>query len=125
MTQIKNRNNERAKFAYDKLKKIPTEQQAKFRSLARSFPTMVQVNGLTAAVAFLFAKGTGEHKKLYDIISEEVGISVDEKSKLMDAILKMEGDELRLKTSEVMALLVWIKRFAEGMFEADEQPKKQ
>ena len=124
MSSIENKNNERAKFAFDEVKKI-SSQQSKFRSLARSFPTLVQVNGLTAAVAFLFAKGKdeqkNEHKMLYDILSKRFyALGHDEKNELMIMISDMGSSDLRLATTEVMALLVWIKRFAEGMFEADE-----
>lgn len=120
MSSIENKNNERAKFAFDEVKKI-LAHQSKFRSLARSFPTLVQVNGLTAAVAFLYAKGKGEHQILYEILSKRLCVLGDEKIELIDMISNMGSNELRFATTEVMALLVWIKRFAEGMFEADEE----
>lgn len=121
MSSIENKNNERAKFAFDEVKKI-SSRQSEFRSLVRSFPTLVQVNGLTAAVAFLYAKGKeeqkNEHKMLYDILSKKLCATGDKKN-LMERILNLGSNELRLDTAEAMALLVWIKRFAEGMFEAD------
>lgn len=121
---MKNMNNERAKFAYDELKNI-TSEKSDFRSLARSFPTIVQANGLTVAVALLYSKkDKNAHGKMYGMISKwlhkKEHISEGEKNDLMNAIANIESDKLRLATAEVMALLVWIKRFAEGMFKADE-----
>ncbi len=123
---MKNMNNERATFAYRQIEKIQYKK-SEFRSLSRRFPTMVHTNGLTVAVAFLFAKKDknkhiNEHTEMYRIISEWLSNKnnhSDDKSDLMNSIVKMESDTLRLATAEVMALLVWIKRFAEGMFEAD------
>lgn len=124
MNDINSINNKRAKFAYDELQKI-SNGKSKFRSLARSFPTMVQVNGLTAAVAFLFSKKSekNEQGRMYDIIYQWLQkpecIYKFEESDLMCAVTKMNSEELRLATTEVMALLVWVKRFAEGMFESN------
>ncbi len=116
---MKYMNNERAKFVYDELKAITTAK-SEFRSLARSFPTMVHTNGLTAASAFLYAKKNKSpaHHIMYKLLS--VQLLKDKDNDLMTTISNMESESLRLATVEIMSLLVWVKRFAEGMFEANE-----
>lgn len=63
--------NEMAKFAYDRIGELKECQKSEFRSLARSFPSMVQINGLAAAVAFLSSKNKNNaHGVLYDMIDK-------------------------------------------------------
>lgn len=138
MINVKNINNERAKFAFARLSNIKCNE-SNFRSLARSFPTMVHANGIVAAVAFLYAKKgkntenkkTSEHKEMYEILSEWLlrtrcfsENKKDKESELMQAVTVMDNEELRRTTTEAMALLIWIKRFAEGMFKENDKVKQ-
>ncbi len=156
MSELKNLNSERAKLAFDELNKIKMDSLtdgSKLRTLARNFPTMVQTNGLTAAVTYLYAKkrdekskskepkdnqpngdnvevsqDTGVHDCMYNIIFKRLTDAkiIRTDKDMMKSIVEMDSDELRLATAEVMAFLVWVKRFAEGMFEANEKrPEKK
>ncbi len=125
-----NMNNKRAEYAFKNIAKIrncPPKIQSEFRTLARSLPTMVQSNGLTAAVAYLYSKKSNNnaHNLMYIIMHnwliDRKDILKDDKIELMYSISKMDSPSLRITTAEVMALLVWIKRFAEGMFDSNEQ----
>lgn len=49
-----------SKMAYELVAGIEGKNKKEFRSLARSFPSMLQVNGLGASVAFLYSKGAGK-----------------------------------------------------------------
>lgn len=126
MNKLNNRNNERAKFAYVELKKL-TCKKSEFRSLARNFPTLVQANGLTVATAYLYSNpDKAHHKALDDIIVKwlkECEYNIKNDRELMQFVANSENERLQCLTVEVMALLVWIKRIAEGMFNDNESIK--
>lgn len=132
--------NELAKKSYKIVEKLSNSKEDKvkkeFRSLSRSFPSMIQVNGLCCAIAFLFSKkeqnNDGKDKKgekkeeqkenaykiLYGEIEGWLRISnnmLGEKEDLMDKITGLNNIETRLYTDEIMNLCLWLKRFAEGM----------
>lgn len=114
--------NEMAEFAYKWISKEIRGQsfQKEFRSLARSFPSMIQVNGLGAATAFLFSKKGGEHKAMYQLTDDWTKRKFGEMDcDLMQRITKMDSKQYRLYTRELMNLCLWVKRFAEGLIEND------
>ena len=116
--------NEMAQFAYQHVQKAVKSpaNSSEFRTLARSFPSMLQASGLGAAIAFLYAKGKFPHKALYQLIdtwTRNRFCSADTKTELAQRISSLSSQEYRLYTVEVMNLCLWVKRFAEGMVEAD------
>ena len=133
-------NDKRAQDAYQFIaeisaanKKLKEDKQLKankeFRSIARSFPTMVQNNGLNVAVAFLLSKTDGgPHLKIY----EKLGNWLEEMDwlkkyrniKLMKKLVELSRDEYRLTSQEVMAYTSWVKRFAEGRWKKDGEEKE-
>lgn len=63
-----NLHNEMAKEAYDLVSSI-NENRREFRSLARSFPSMIQVNGLGCAISYLYSKN---NKPPFKILYDEI-----------------------------------------------------
>ena len=141
-------NDERTNHAFEAVNAIIKDKrdkafQKEFRSAARSFPTLVHNNGLSAAIAFLKVKMNDEDEKenekknknqhdlLFDALKEwlvkidRVSISEnesdDQPKDLLEAVIKLKRDEYRIVTEEVMIYSQWIKRFAEGMLSKDEQ----
>jgi len=121
-----NRNlpNQRAAFAFKRVSELHGELLQKYRSLVRSFPAMILSNGYGLAIAFLYSKKKGkesqiqsEHGQLYkhinDWLTEQKFLSEDKKD-LMKNIAESDKDTYRLLESETLALLEWLKRFAEG-----------
>jgi CRISPR-associated protein Cmr5 len=116
----------RAAFAWEKIKFVQKESYKKeYGQLARSAPALIQVNGLGQAMAFLRAKGPKDskkgnnaHGKLYGDISEWMKLSrgYSHPDGLSGWIVNASttSDQYRCATSDVIALLVWIKRFAEA-----------
>jgi len=95
-----------------------------FRSIARSFPTKVQTNGLLVAVAFLDTKDA-QHGKLKVALEAWVEKKNLIKSKnLTKELVKLDRDKYRLASQEVMAYAQWVKRFAEGRWDKDGEEKK-
>ena len=133
-------NDKRAEDAYQFISEISAtnknlddevkQQKAnkEFRSLARSFPTMVQNNGLNVAIAFLLSKTDGPHPKLYKRLGSWLeGMDWLKEYKnlgLMKKIVKLSRDEYRLTSQEVMAYSSWVKRFAEGRWNKDGEEKE-
>ena len=137
---------EMSKEAYEMVRKAGINN-AEFRSVARAFPSMLQVNGLGNAIAFLYAKKNDQSKKdkknekdvknVHDILYKEIECwtwrtlehqqeEQAQKSEypklpldLMERITKLDSTGYRIYTDEIMHLCLWIKRFAEGMIKAE------
>jgi len=125
-------NDERTKHAYEFIKGSlgNKEKEKELRSLARSFPTMVQNNGLCVAVAFLIAKNKAHHSELRQTVESWLDnrkiislskIEGKEESKVLEAIINLNRDQYRVASGEVMTYMQWVKLFAEGMLSDDEQ----
>lgn len=123
-----NVHNNMAQAAYAAVTTVSKSDQKEFRSLARSFPSMLQTNGLCAAIAFLNAKkeGSSAHRELYQILTarlKEIGLLKDQD--LLERILELDNSDYRLCTDEVMNFCLWIKRFAEGMSSQNDIKEQQ
>lgn len=116
---------ERAKAAWNEVKKAKqgADYQKKYKSLARSAPANIQQNGLGQTLAFWRAKPKEEHQlALYNAVSAWVKgqIKWTGNEHLLDWIVNQaRTDEYRRATSEAMAFLGWIKRFAEAELEGE------
>lgn len=121
---MKNIQNERAAFAYEKVKKVMSgKNNAEFFSIARSAPAEVQMSGLSTMAAMLYSKKSKEaHAALYEIIYEWLKIrKLTSETELIDAIIQADIIKYQLMTNETQQLLVWVKRFAEGMKQNGEE----
>jgi CRISPR-associated protein Cmr5 len=145
MTQRIDRDRERAKLAWSCIQKVQSEK-TEYRGLARSFPSMVQFNGLGPACAFLNAKAkngdaadkaakkdekAAARANAYGMLLNHVAcalqtgkiFSIDQRpsnQQIMQWIGEAKQEDYRRATTEVMAFLLWLRRFAEG-----ELPAKQ
>lgn len=111
----KNFANERSLFAFKKVSEVDSKSFQKYRSLVRSLPATILNNGYGLAMASLYSKS--ENQTLYNHI--EVWLKgqhmLSNKDKnLMNTIAESDKDTYRLLESETLALLEWLKRFAEG-----------
>ncbi|MFY9180155.1 MAG: type III-B CRISPR module-associated protein Cmr5 [Venatoribacter sp.] len=94
----------------EKLQKDPIE--AKYRTLALSFPAMIMQAGLMQAVGFLKAKDEAEHKELLRHIE---GI-IDAKD-LHALLLKSDVQEYQLLTRKALDASSWLKRYTQALLE--------
>lgn len=110
-----------AKYAYEEVSKHSTDGR-ELRSLARSFPSMLQVNGLGASVAFLKSKESSPaYRDMYQFLNNWTKSKFgEEEEDLMKRITSMNSTSYRIYTNEIMSLCIWIKRFAEGMIKKDD-----
>jgi len=105
-------------------------KKKEYKSYVKKMPMMIKTNGLGAAVAFAFSKGAknGRIEKsnpwglIYDQLTrwvkERTSLSM-ESDNLAAALAKADSATYRAVTKEVLALLNWMRRFAEGMIEGE------
>ncbi|MBD0343263.1 MAG: type III-B CRISPR module-associated protein Cmr5 [Coleofasciculus sp. Co-bin14] len=118
----------RAEFAWNSVSSVkknqPDNHQKKYGSLARKMPTLIQVNGLAQTLAFLKAKGKGtdHHIQIFKHLSDWVchRLNLGSGDLLSNYVLKMDSQRYRLTTSEALAFLQWLKRFAEAELGSEE-----
>lgn len=119
MSQQQSLEQKRAGQAWDCVKEVKSRKYEKdYLSLARSAPADIQANGLGQTLAFWRAKKKDEDKALlYQHVAAWVKIQVQftQPSDLLEWIMKQaETDEYRRATTEAIAFLSWVKRFAEA-----------
>lgn len=119
MSMSYNLHNEMAEFAYHQILERMADNK-EFRSLARTFPSMIQVNGLGASVAFLQSKGGDAHKFMYEMLDQWTRAKFGAAGDLQERIVGMDSKTYRLYTNEIGNLCIWTKRFAEGLIKKDE-----
>lgn len=131
-SEIKKLEQGRAEFAYkcvkDAVEKLDDKKQ-EYRSNSRKIPTMILANGLGPTLAFIKAKekNGNAYEFLYSQIKNyfqsgnttRIRMPSDKKD-LTEWVISCNSKEYRFITQELLALLNWLKRFAEGMIEGGE-----
>jgi len=128
----------RAKFAYDCADEVKTESEAKkYKAYVKKLPMLIKTNGLGSALAFVKAKsGTStqeksDEKKAYEKIYHNITqwfkndkkqiIKLQDNDDLVNIIINLKSNEYRFATIETLSFLVWLRRFAEGLIEGEDQ----
>lgn len=134
MTTLRSLEQERAKAAWDAINEVKEENkrlkeneqyEQEYASLARSAVSDVQANGLGQTLAFWRAKGFEKGKpkpnNAYAVLFCQVAHQLQARKILpctQDPVAWISNDastdEYRRATSEVIAFLIWLKRFAEA-----------
>lgn len=118
MSQQRSLEQKRAAQAWDCVQAVKTRNYKKdYLSSARSAPADIQANGLGQTLAFWCAKKKEEDKALYQHVATWVKMQVHftQPADLLEWIIqKASTDEYRRATTEGIAFLSWIKRFAEA-----------
>ncbi|MBN1182389.1 MAG: type III-B CRISPR module-associated protein Cmr5 [Bacteroidales bacterium] len=122
----------RAKFAYDEVNKSVKVKD--YKSHVKKVPMMIKTNGLGATLAFLYSKQ--EKDAAYKEIGKQITDWLNEKDEkykryysekaedfqaLVEQVVKINSQEYRALTIEVLALFNWLRRFAEGMIDDSEE----
>ena len=126
--------NGRAKYAYETVEKFVNTNKGlkEYRSYVKKLPSMIQVNGLGQTLAFCYAKGD-QYRDLYQQISGWVNekqpdllkrYNQDSKMEFVQIVITMNSNDYRIISNEVLALLDWMRRFADGMIR-DLLPKEK
>jgi CRISPR-associated protein Cmr5 len=115
---------DRAKDAFERVSHHKVSNDAgEYRQLVRGLPAMVQQCGLGQTMAFLASKREGHYAMALDDIRE--WLKRFDYAKGKDGVLKalMDGDSrgYKMATTEALAYLQWLKRFAEAAIEKPER----
>jgi CRISPR-associated protein Cmr5 len=132
-SQIKELERERARFAYEKVKETINEidnsfedkdkkerNKKDYRSYLKKIPTYIQTNGLAATCAFIFSKKEKSviYGKIYNQIDRWLkDLEMKDETELIEWVVELDSPTYRRATKEIIALLMWMGRFAEGMVE--------
>jgi len=150
MSDVKDLAKERSQFAYEcatqgksilKSFQINNEyyKDDKYKSYVKKIPMMILTNGLGATFAFVYSKQKKEDKQKrkvgdeknpkngYDLIYKQVDEWLKQchiqksNDELIKWIIDQDSQLYRATTNEVLALFNWLKRFADGMIEGEEE----
>lgn len=114
-----------------------------YKSYAKKIPMLVKSNGLGASFAFILSKKAKEKKgnnnqtiqagrqenpkNAYDLIYKQTAEWINSKypftGDFSEFIITQNSNEYRTITNEVIALFTWLRRFAEGLIEGDDEPE--
>lgn len=115
---MKIRTQDYAKSAYPLVERVQRASfEAKYRTLALTFPTMIMQSGLVQAIGFLMAKNQEEHQLLLEHIAYLLNCT-DSKS-LHDRVLKSSIREYQLLTRRSLDATSWLKRYTQSLLEND------
>ncbi|MDQ7032451.1 MAG: type III-B CRISPR module-associated protein Cmr5 [Desulfonauticus sp.] len=121
----------RAEFAYRCAEKgSEYEKKKEYKSYVKKILMLIKTNGLGATFAFMLSKGG-----TYEIIGKQIldwlkqddkkiltdSDNLDSFSDLVKRTVELNSSEYRSLTIEVLAFLSWLKRFAEGLIEGEEE----
>lgn len=88
--------------------------EAKYRTLALNFPTMIMQSGLAQAIGFLMAKGKDEHK----IILQHIQTILDRPNLHAD-ILASDIGQYQLLTRQALDATAWLKRYTQALLKKE------
>ncbi len=128
----------RAKFAYERAKNVKDNFESisgNYKSYVKKMPMLIKTNGLGAALAFIYSKQEKSdtqkkaygYKLLFDNIAEWLKkdekqlLEYTENADLVAKIIALDSPSYRMITVEVLAFLNWLRRFAEGLIEKEEE----
>lgn len=87
-----------------------TDNEAKYRTLALTFPTMIMQSGLAQAVGFLMAKDEPHHRKLLSHLKVLLN-----KDNLHDEILGADIIKYQKLTRNAIEASSWLKRYTQAL----------
>lgn len=135
-TTIKGIEQGRAKFAYECAKEAKQNLGSnfeKYKNYVKSLPMYIKTNGLGATFAFMLSKRAKVEGPVYAEIGNNIlewsrrdaknlikMSNIDNFEKLTSKIVELNSPEYRALTIEVLAFFNWLRRFADGLIEGDE-----
>lgn len=118
----------RAAFAFACVEECIGEQgivDKNYSSYVKNIPVMIKNHGLGQTLGFMFSKKKPEYDLLLKhfgqyLVARRIFQEEDIDSvKLVQAIVKLDAFEYRHVTKEILSLVNWLKRFAEGRLGED------
>lgn len=125
--------NDKNKSKNDELKSIIVEYYTKYgkdyKSYVKKTPMLIKNNGLGATFAFIKSKAKDNNP--YELLFRQTGdwlkncnqicIDFSMESDLVAWIISLPSTDYRAVTVEVLAFFNWLKRFADGLIEGEDE----
>ena len=90
--------------------------EAKYRTLALNFPTMIMQSGLAQSIGFLMAKAKDNNE--HQIILEHIEKILD-RPILHGDILESEIGQYQLLTRQALDATAWLKRYTQALLKKE------
>lgn len=116
-----------AQKVYEQVSRLEKEwgeeepKRKKYGSMAHRLPVLVRKAGLAQALSFVDSRGSEEQKKLLEHLAQVVGEGNAEA--LLRKSREAELPEYMRLTHEVLAALLWYKRFSQSVLGVEEGEK--
>jgi CRISPR-associated protein Cmr5 len=91
-----------------------------YKAAASGFPALIRMNGLGQALAFIRSRKTAEYAALYQHVSAWLCQKAAPPGPLaggedaLDTLIQRDAQTYRQAETETIAVMVWIKRYAEA-----------
>ncbi|MEM4747311.1 MAG: type III-B CRISPR module-associated protein Cmr5 [Archaeoglobaceae archaeon] len=127
MQSMRTLEQERARYAWQCINEVRNQSFASdYRSIAVKMPSLILTNGLGQTLAFLKAKGKGNPSDEHEVFYQHISNWLKQQLKLTDDLLEWivnyaNSQQYRLATMEALALLQWLRRFAEAILPKGEE----
>jgi CRISPR-associated protein Cmr5 len=134
MSQIQTLEQKRASEAWSCVQYVNEEIdnhkfKKEYRSIVLKLPSLILTNGFGQTLAFLKSKGKGDEsnaeEKVYRDVqewlkkSEVINWDSATQNELIERIMAINSDKYRHVTTEALAFLNWLKRFADAVLPKD------
>jgi CRISPR-associated protein Cmr5 len=121
------RDQEYAAIVYKQVCKIKNERQEKqeykkYGAMAHKLPILIYTAGLVQALEFVNARGEAIHRELLSDLAITVGQNGAQV--LLDYARGVNLSNYMLLTQEILAALLWYKRFAQSILGVDASDSK-
>ncbi len=108
---------QRAAYSLEQLEQLDNKIRSDFKPLSAGLPAMILQNGFGQTLAFLQAKGKDKHLAAFRIIAgwlvdRKLLSPADKLSEMLKQISNMEQDRYLQAQKETLAMLEWLKRYA-------------
>jgi CRISPR-associated protein Cmr5 len=127
MSNLKSIEQGRAAFAYKCAESISQGVQKDYKSHVRKIPMMIKTNGLGNTFAFIKAKKLSAYNLIYEQIGEWLKkehkkylLDGKENEDLVKIFIQLDSAKYRAVTVEVLAFFNWLRRFADGLIEGED-----
>jgi len=109
------RTHQYAEAAFPLVKKMQKHDvEAKYRTLALNFPTMIMQSGLAQSIGFLMAKDKEEHRSLLQHVQ-----TILKRPKLHDDILASDIGQYQILTRQTLDATAWLKRYTQALLKKE------
>lgn len=106
-----------------------SKKPKEYKSYVKKTPMMIKTNGLGATIAFTMSKG--KDGNTWDLIYKQISewlkrtenqyLINNQTGELSEIVIKLDSGQYRAVTNEVLALFNWLRRFAEGLIEGEDE----